>query len=832
MIWAATIYLLFSIFSTGSTAYIESLTIYAGLLFAALISAFCDWVKERQFLKLRDEINNQEVTVYRGAYGTCVSIPVRDLVVGDIVDVQQGDRVPADCILVEEMNITVDQGMYYPNQTNVAKEQSTYYGPDQQEVDNHKYHPDPFLFSDSKIMTGQGKAVVCCVGENTLLARNRKPKDLVMEEQHTFLEDKLEKTARQISKYALLATLLSVVTHSLFLICLILFSGDHSLFSNDTLLKLGKIVIIAVVIMIVAIPEGLPLAVSIAMALSINSLKKDEILVKNLESVQTCAMLHDICVGKTGTLTKGKLNVCKYQICDTLQSIENDRENYPDFFNTRLEIQNELKDIIKEAIISNTDVRIETNDAECKYEPKGQALEVGLIQFLMDNEEDIQNIFVQRNKYAPKMVQLPFDQNLKRKVVVRSVHGNPDLVRIYVKGAPEYVIPLCNQTLSSQVQPTEFNENDQMTILTQIVSNDMAQNRLKVLSFAFKEIPSADYEQLKISLNPESEEFRQVLEEDLIYVATFGLDDPLRQDIDQSIQYIRYGHLETASDATENNQVNIRMVTGDHIETAKSVALDVGIIKPEELQLEGIAMTGEQFRDAVGGYSKIWDNIHHEFRVHFEEPRRFDEVKKRLKIIARTTCEDKFLLVSGIKQKGGLVGMTGDSIADAEALRKADVGLCMGSGCDVAKDNSDLVILDNDFVSIHRAIKWGRAIFDNVRKFIQFQLTINIVLCFITILGGLSLGHTPLNVIQMLWINLIMDILGAIAIGTEPYRKDNDATKSNRISRRDKIMLPEMWRQVIVQAAFQILIMIFMMYFGELVFFKESFNLISEPLRN
>jgi Ca2+-transporting ATPase len=138
--------------------------------------------------------------------------------------------------------------------------------------------------------------------------------------------------------------------------------------------------------------------------------------------------------------------------------------------------------------------------------------------------------------------------------------------------------------------------------------------------------------------------------------------------------------------------------------------------------------------------------------------------------------------------------MTGDSIADAVALQKADVGMCMGSGCEVAKDNSDLVILDNDFISIHRAVKWGRAIFDNVRKFIQFQLTVNIVIVIITILGGLTMGHVPLNVVQMLWVNLIMDTLGAIAIGTEPYKKQD--SKSSRISRKDKIVLKEMWRQV------------------------------------
>lgn len=174
--------------------------------------------------------------------------------------------------------------------------------------------------------------------------------------------------------------------------------------------------------------------------------------------------------------------------------------------------------------------------------------------------------------------------------------------------------------------------------------------------------------------------------------------------------------------------------------------------------------------------------------------------------------------------------MTGDSIADAEALRKADVGLCMGSGCDVAKDAADLVILDNDFVSIHRAIKWGRAVFDNARKFLQFQLTVNISLCFVMLLGGFSLGHPPLNVVQMLWLNLLMDVLAAIALGTEPFKDDSRETR--RISRRDEVMLPEMWRQVTVQATYQILVMMMLMYFGGLMFVTEGVNLIHAPIRN
>ena len=215
-------------------------------------------------------------------------------------------------------------------------------------------------------------------------------------------------------------------------------------------------------------------------------------------------------------------------------------------------------------------------------------------------------------------------------------------------------------------------------------------------------------------------------------------------------------------------------------------------------------------------------------RIDFADDKRFNDVQGRLKIMARATAYDKFILISGVKQKGALVGMTGDSIADADALQLADVGLCMGSGCDVAKDNSDLVILDNNFSSIHSSIKWGRAIFENVRKFIQFQLTVNIVLCFITLLSGITLGRTPLNVIQMLWTNLIMDVLGAIAIGTEAYDPN---IKASRVSRRAQIIKMEMWRQILMHSAYQIFVMVILMYFGPLIFFEETFNLVLHPKR-
>lgn len=192
------------------------------------------------------------------------------------------------------------------------------------------------------------------------------------------------------------------------------------MFSNDFLLQVLKIGIVAVVLMIVAIPEGLPLAVSIAMALSITRLKNDEILIKNIESIQSAAMLHDLCVGKTGTITKGDLNVAKFQIGDAYNLVhEHNRDDCPDHFNTNLELDSTHKNFIIECILNNTDVRIETNDKEFKYEPRGQALEVGLIKFLIDNQIDVPDRLIERNKHHKKLALFPFDQDLKRMTTVR-----------------------------------------------------------------------------------------------------------------------------------------------------------------------------------------------------------------------------------------------------------------------------------------------------------------------------------------------------------------------------------------------------------------------------
>lgn len=361
----------------------------------------------------------------------------------------------------------------------------------------------------------------------------------------------------------------------------------------------------------------------------------------------------------------------------------------------------------------------------------------------------------------------------------------------------------------------------------------MAQEGLKVLTYAFKEMPREDYEAVAAEHNMESDEFRAELEKDLVYIATFGLKDNLRDDILRQVHLIKNGVINEEEVETKQAQVQVRMVSGDHIETCKSVALQAGIVTVDTVNQELVALTGEQFREAVGEYSKIWDPVRNNFSIDFADKSKFDVVRKKLKILARASSEDKFVLVAGFKLSKGLVGMTGESITDSDALKCASVGMCMGTGSDVTKDNSDLIILDNNFDSIFKAIKWGRAIFENVKKFLQFQLTINLSVLIVVILSKVTTGQIPFNVIQLLWVNLIMDTLAAIALGTEPYRKDEDqTTKQVRIRKSDKIIVPHIWRNILVQVAYQVFVMTILMYLGMFMFFDDTFHLIETPLRS
>jgi len=282
--------------------------------------------------------------------------------------------------------------------------------------------------------------------------------------------------------------------------------------------------------------------------------------------------------------------------------------------------------------------------------------------------------------------------------------------------------------------------------------------------------------------------------------------------------------------------VNVRMITGDHFETARYVAYKAGIISKVEKDGKDVVMTGSQFRQKIGYYEdengkkiKNYTINPDTNEVVFKKIEIFQQVAKHLRVIARATDEDKLLLVEGIIQGGGVPLVSGEQIADARALKAAKVGVAMGTGCLVAKENSDLVILNNEFSSIYNSIMWGRTIYENVRKFVQFQLTMNISLLTTIFIAACSIGKPPFKVIQLLWMNLVMDILAACAICTEPFIHREDTESLPRESRKARIIRPVMWRNILPQAAYQITVMIILMFGGQAMFFKEPFDIITTP---
>lgn len=680
--------------------------------------------------------------------------------------------------------------------------------------------------------------MVCAVGSMTHLSRVRTSEHLVIGEQRTNLEAKLEGISETVGKWAYLFTV--VIGLSLLIYNALHFAlrGDKALFSNEALLDFVRVLILAICLLIVAIPEGMPLAISIAMAMSVDAMKGDNILIKNLESVQTCALLHEICVGKTGTLTEGKMHVASYQLINEGDVHPNDwkDEKKRAWFANQLRVSGrvdeknnaEIKSFIIESVLANSDVRMEVDEGDAAagtahYVAKGQALEVAMIDFLLENGQDCYNDFISQNRFQEKLLQLPFDQELKRKTVVRRDAENAELCRVYVKGAPEEILPLCDRTLSLEVEPVPLQEGEHEAILGTIEEKIAAKGQ-KPLAYAVKIMTTEYLEATLPTVDEDSPNYRAVFESDLIYLGTFGLADPLRENIESSVNLLQYGQ-HPAPAGKQSKGVAVRIVSGDHLETAKRIAVEAGIVSAEEVDVDGVALTGHEFRRRIGPVDLVEDE-YGQASLEFQNTEAFKRVHHRVRIIARATPRDKQLLIRGMKGSGGMIGMAGDSIADSPALVDADVGFCMGSGCDVAQDNSDLIVMDNDFASIYKSIRWGKAMFDNARKFIVFQFTVSAAMLVTCFVSAITLGNLPFNVVQMLWLNLVMDILAAIGLGT-----GCDTARKGRVSRSESVLGAGMWRQIVVQSGYQIVVNLVLVYFGGMLLGKP-YNLVTTDPRN
>lgn len=791
LIGASIVSLIIGILQEGiETGWIEGSAIFLAVFIVVAISSFNNWSKEKQFNKLNKENKKKNVYVRRDNLPT-KEIDFQNLLVGDILHLRIGDIVTEDGILVNG-SVSMDESNVN-GESDLAKKNSK----------------SPFILAGTQVKDGVGEMLVCAVGNNTSTARNR---DLAKadEDDETPLQKKLKDLAGQIGDLGFIMAMFIGILMIIKEIILRYIRGDI-IFTYSLLDTVVNAFIVAVTVIVVAIPEGLPMAVTISLAYSVMKMKEERNLVRHLDASETMGNVNTVCTDKTGTLTEGIMSI---------RAIYTGDKKYKDDF---LRLPDDAKRILDEIVVNNMSAYIE--DIEGKKTACGNPTECALLQYLLDHNLDIE--LVKHNK--PSIHVLPFKSDYKFMISVYELEKE-SVMRLYVKGAPERVIDNCSEYLAENGTYKPINE----TVKTQFykIQEEFAEQSMRTLALGYRDYTKEEFNKI-LAQHPGAElEFFSELKNEIKLVCIVGIADKPRPDVKAAIyQCGRSGVL-------------VRMVTGDNIKTAIAISKDVGILNESETRsamnrirnkeaknnnIDTVfgnvtdnkiyALEGSEFKELTKGYRKTEENVAGKKITKFElvDEKKFTEVVQNLKVIGRASPDDKFLLVFGLKKIGNIVAVTGDGTNDAPALINSHVGFAMGKrGTDIAKESSDIVLLDDSFSSIITAIKYGRNVYDCVRKFLQFQLTCNVVAVFMTLLGGTILSDSPLNAIQMLWVNLIMDSFASLALATEP--PTDKLLERKPYPMDSNIITPMMMINIVSQAIFQIILLTIILFYGDSLF--------------
>eukprot|EP00340_Litonotus_pictus_P000633 CAMPEP_0170521718 /NCGR_PEP_ID=MMETSP0209-20121228/7085_1 /TAXON_ID=665100 ORGANISM="Litonotus pictus, Strain P1" /NCGR_SAMPLE_ID=MMETSP0209 /ASSEMBLY_ACC=CAM_ASM_000301 /LENGTH=1049 /DNA_ID=CAMNT_0010808745 /DNA_START=1 /DNA_END=3150 /DNA_ORIENTATION=- len=773
-----------------STGWIEGASIFLAVVIVTGISSFQNWSKDQQFKQLDKENSKKNVKLVRDGL-EIKEVDVDEIVVGDILHLAIGDISPADGILIKD-SVTMDESAMTGEsdlQVKVALEEKM----------TNKVNP--FIISGTQVMDGSGKMLVLAVGPNKV---SGKSDDLMeAETDETPLQTKLKDVADKIGDLGLMAAIFIGLVLILKDIIMRISLG-LPIFSAELLDSFINAFIICITVIVVAIPEGLPMAVTISLAFSVSKMRDQHNLVRHLDASETMGNVNNVCTDKTGTLTMGVMTLRNFYM-----------EGKDNSTNNELDISAEGLTSLTECITNNITAYAEKDND--KMIARGNFTEAALLQFMINQKIDYQDPNV---KYPSYVRTLPFSSEYK--FMCTLVQVNTNVYRLFIKGAPERVLNYCTKIRGAS------GKNELISKYSKDINEQQekyASQCMRTLAIGFKEFTDKKLE----GNNAEGMEFFEPLLNEITLTALFGIADAPRPEVPDSI------------DDCSKAGVTVRMVTGDNIKTAIAIAQDVRIISPREgneslqrikavedgdkgglnMPSRIIALEGNEFRELSGGYIKIEDGKDKvgkiKYRYELASQEKFKKTTENLKVIARASPDDKFLLVLGLKQLNNIVAVTGDGTNDAPAMKKSDVGFAMGKrGTDIAKAASDIVLLDDSFHSIITAMKYGRNVYDCIRKFLQFQLTCNVVAVFMTLLGGVILKDSPLTSIQMLWVNLIMDSFASLALATEapndkllkrkPYPKDQD------------IVTGTMKINIGAQSCFQIIILTFIIFYGDLMF--------------
>jgi len=699
----------------GGGNFIDGFAILLAVGIAAGVTAYNEFRAQAAFRSLQLEDEAFKVRCVRS--GSVQLISAFDLVVGDVVELEGGHKIPADGVLVDGQQITCDESMLTGESEQVKKR------PNSQDQ----------VRAGTLVQDGRARMVVTSVGEGTEYGRLRA--HLSLAQQATPLQERLSILANKIGVVGSLAA--GLIFAALLLAALI---GGQLSFSLDGARTLLTFVALAVTIVVVAVPEGLPVAVTISLAYSMRRMTKENSLVRRLAACETMGSAQVLCVDKTGTLTKNTMSVVR------ILAGENRCES------NNFDLPEDLKALIAE--ISAVDSSAHISMTPSGRRAVGNATECALLDLLYHWNLSYEDL----RKEATVLRVLEFTSERKRmSCVVKKEHG----LRVLSKGAPEFILPLCQSILGPD-GPRPLDDAQRQQILDTIAA--WGEEGVRVLALAYRDT----------DLTMDAESPAESIESELVWVGLFGLGDPLRPKVIEAIRDARKAGVE------------VKIITGDNPVTAEAVARAVKLMGPNDLIIDG-----ETFR--------AWSD--EELLEHLP----------RLRVVARAVPTDKLRLVQCLQRSGKVVAVTGDGTNDAPALRHADVGLAMGkSGTDVAREASDIVILDDNFSTIVSAISWGRATFDNIRKFIQFQLTVSFVALAVAFIAGITGKGTPLTVVQLLWVNLIMDTLAALALATEAPTKNLLDRKPH--GRHEALISPIMWTQIFGMGSIMLGVLLLALY--------------------
>ncbi len=704
----------------------ELIGIVISVLLVTGISAKTEMSSDNEYRKLKDGAKKELCKVYRN--GKIVEIEVDDVVVGDRIIIQSGDKIPADGVLCSGA-IAVDNSALngeseeckkyaIPNDfiyREVAITGDTF-------VDKHS------LFRGAVVVNGEGVLEVKKVGMMTMMGEMAK--DMQDDDVESPLKVKLSKLADSISKFGYIGAVVIAIT---LMIHKVIVAGGVSPYFDFGMMYVFKdlleVLMLAVVIIVMAVPEGLPLMIAIVLMQNTSKMLQNNVLVRKPIGIETAGSLNILFSDKTGTITKGELEVVEFFDGDLKDSYQSSKY---------------IKEYMGLCIGKNTGAMFDNNDKVIG----GNATDKALLNFLGKNEmnslNDIKVVksqgFNSANKYSAAEL---------------------ENVTVY-KGAPERLLGKATKYINQNGQVLSI-DKDKLNAKI----DSLADKAMRVLSFAYSE----------------SELIEDALPDDLVIVGFVGIRDDVRPEAKQAIKEV------------QNAGVQVVMITGDRKETAVAIAKDSGLIKSDD----ELAFTSEEL-------NKMTD----------------DEIKAvitKIRVIARALPTDKSRMVRIAQELNLVCGMTGDGVNDAPALKRADVGFAMGSGTDVAKEAGSIVILDDNFKSIENAILYGRTIYNNILKFIKFQLTINVAAVAVSAISPFFGVEEPLKITHILWINLVMDGLGALALGAEPALKKYMSEKPK--SRTQSLVNKNMMSQVLCAGAW---LGVISFAFLKLPFFKELFE--------